>query len=82
MEYYIRNGMEPELAVKTVLQNKRVDFEKILDPNSEYAKAIAEGDTQSALGKNAHKRPQWKIKNEQLDYWLWSKRACYCKSLA
>ena len=55
VEYYIRNGMEPELAVKTVLQNKRVDFEKILDPNSEYAKAIAEGDTQSALGKNAHK---------------------------
>ena len=55
VEYYIRNGMHPELAVKTVLQNKRIDFEKTLDPNSEQARAIAEGDTKSPLGKNAHR---------------------------
>jgi hypothetical protein len=55
VEYYIRNGMEPELAVKLVLGNKRMDFEKILDPNTDYAKAIESGDTTSALGKNAHR---------------------------
>ena len=55
VEYYIKNGMDPELAVKTVLQNKRIDFEKILDPNSDHSKAIAEGDTKTAFGKNAHR---------------------------
>ena len=55
VEYYINNGMDAELAVKLVLQNKRKDFEKILDPNSEHAKAIAEGDTKTPFGKNAHR---------------------------
>ena len=54
VEYYIRNGMEPELAVKHVLANKRMDFEKILNPNSDYAKAIEIGDMESPLGANAH----------------------------
>jgi len=55
VEYYINSGMPAELAVKTVLQNKRMDFEKTLDPNSEQAIAIAEGDTESPVGKNAHR---------------------------
>ena len=55
VEYYIRNGMEPELSVKHVLANKRMDFEKILDPSSDYAKAIESGDRKTALGINAHK---------------------------
>ena len=54
VEYYIRNGMEPELAVKHVLANKRMDFEKILNPSSDYAKAIEVGDMESPLGANAH----------------------------
>ena len=55
VEYYVNNGLEPELAVKQVLANKRMDFEKILDPNSDYAKAIESGDRKTALGINAHK---------------------------
>ena len=54
VEYYIKSGLAPELAVKLVLQNKRMDFENILNPETDQARAIASGDTKSELGRNAH----------------------------
>lgn len=54
VEHYIRNGLEPEQAIRLVLGNKRLMFEKVLDPESMEAQAIAGGDTETALGKAAH----------------------------
>jgi hypothetical protein len=54
VDYYVRQGLEPEAAIRLVLGNKRKKFENTLDPNSEEGKAIAEGDTQTAFGKSAH----------------------------
>ena len=54
MEYFIRQGLEPEHAMNLIINNKKKQFSRTLNPNDAFYKAIQEGDTKSAQGKAAH----------------------------
>jgi hypothetical protein len=54
VEHYIRNGLEPEAAVRLVIGNKKKQFISTLTPGSAQNKAIQDGDRDSALGKAVH----------------------------
>ena len=54
VDMYIRNGLQPEHAVRFVLQNKRNQFRKMLNPRSEEYQILASGDMSSPKGQNVH----------------------------
>ena len=51
VEHYIKNGLQPEAAVRLVIGNKKNMFQKTLDPNSEEYMTLASGDTNSLRAK-------------------------------
>tara|TARA_R110002020_G_scaffold7117_2_gene30069 strand:+ start:189 stop:923 length:735 start_codon:yes stop_codon:yes gene_type:complete len=54
VDYYVRNGLEPEAAVRLVIGNKRQQFVNTLNPESPQYAAIQQGDRETPLGKAAH----------------------------